>query len=159
MLSPLGMSSPPSCDPPVATHKWRVWTTQHAASSGSMQGFHSPTRTAVAGAGDHLGTMPIQQSPFPGPGWLTAELGRARVSLAPSDTGDPEQRLPDSCVGCCDACNRVLDPSWLPGSTSSREGSTHCSSVHPVVSVYAESYIAQDKQHLTKQTSDCERNL
>lgn len=32
-------------------------------------------------------------------------------------------------------------------------------SVHPMASVFAEFYIAQDKQHLTKQTADCISNI
>lgn len=121
-------------------------------------GVHSCPTNTVAGAGDHPGKMHV----LPGARRARSrQLGRARVraSSAPPGTGDAKQGLPDRCVGCSDACHPALDPSWLPGSISGRGGSMRRSSVHPIVSVFDELYVAQDKQHLTKQMADCVRNL
>lgn len=151
-------SSPPSYNQPVAYPRVECLDRRQGASSGSMQGFHSHPTNAVAGAGDHPGKMHVL------PGARRAhsrQLGRARArgSSAPPGTGDPKQGLPDHCVGHSDACDPALDPSWLPGSISGRGGSMRCSSVHPIVSVFDQFYVAQDKQHLTKQMADCVRNL
>lgn len=119
---------------------------KHRARLDSTQDVYSILINSAAGAVDFPGTMYMQQ-------------GRARLTSAPPWTGDPQQRLPDQCVGCRDTCNRALDASCLPRSISGRERSTCHSSLHPMASVFAKFYIAQDKQHLTKQTADCIRNL
>lgn len=119
---------------------------KHRARLDSMQGVDSILINSAAGSVNFPGTMYMQQ-------------GRARLTSAPPGTGDPEQRLPDQCVGCRDVCNHALDASCLPRSISGRKRSTCHSYLHPMASVFGKFYIAQDKQHLTKQTADCIRNL
>ena len=125
---------------------------RHGASSGLMQGVHSPPRNAAGRAGDRGARCMHSRAPAQGQACSQQGAGqrRARVSSAPPGTGDPKQRLPDRCMEHSDACSHARDPSWLPGSISSREESTH--RAHPVVSVLAAFCIRQDKPHLTKQS-------
>lgn len=122
----------------------------HGASWGSMQGVHLPPMNAVAGVGDHLGTKRVQQNPFLGPGSLAAGrwAGQGRAQLLQA------QETPNS------GCPASVWDAAMPAITLWIEAGSQGAHVvlHPV-SICICRVLHCTKQHLTKQASDCLRNL
>lgn len=133
-------SPPCSRRQPGATHRQRVLDYRHGASSGWMH---------------------VQQSPFPGPGLLAAGswAGQGRARLLQAQETPSRDFLTTVWDAVMPKIMLWIQTGSQGASISSRDGSRHASSVHLVVSVFAELYIAQDKQHFTKQTADSIRNL
>lgn len=107
-----------------------------------MQGIHSTSMKAAAGAWDRPSTMDMQLSTFLGPSLLTAgswaAQGRAQLPQA-------QMTLSKACQTTSATPVILL---WTQASISGREGSMHWSSVYPMVSVFIEFYTAQSNNIL-----------